>query len=245
MPGNMTPMSDLVDLVEVKVENCPPKSTARACVNSLRSFCEKTDKIRKSYECPITEEKSMYTLAEIVGDGDELDYYDFTRAVYAYSYRFEENIGTGLYMVSVDDMDKAIPNWRSKVSTGNISSSLNYVVIDDSLEDGWRICTYPYKIETSLDETLGITLSYKPKRKATEFPSILEDYIEEIACGAASELMMMPRKRWSDKAGARMYMHEFNKAITREKVKRAKGFSRRNMRANDYLRLGGSYYYFN
>jgi hypothetical protein len=80
-------------------------------------------------------------------------------------------------------------------------------------------------------ETLSVTVRTRPSRDATALPDEIADrYMNEIASGAKSILMLMKDKAWSDLDMAGVHRGLFEDAINQTNLRDAKGSARKPIR---------------
>ena len=86
-------------------------------------------------------------------------------------------------------------------------------------------------------EDLTVTVIVRPTETAITLPNTLfDEYVDEIAMGAKSRLMMMKGQVWTDLQQAGLYKAMFNDAIDDSNVRTSKGST------NKSLRMVGNYY---
>lgn len=131
--------------------------------------------------------------------------------------------------ISPDDLDNEFNNtgfgwvgvnWRTDV---NLPSRW-YVINDTSVA---------LELAPSAAGNLRILAALKPTRASTSFPEwIYERYIEVIAHGAKSRIMMSPKKPYSNPTLGAWHMEQFNGFIGEARVRAARGTTRGPLRTH-------------
>lgn len=104
--------------------------------------------------------------------------------------------------MSEEDMDRKIPNWR-------LSEGVPTAFIADSL-GSIRLAPIP-----SRDGVVtGLRVVKRPKRTITDLPDYLVDnWAEELIMGAQSQILMMPKKSWSNYTIGYRFHKDFDASV--------------------------------
>lgn len=85
---------------------------------------------------------------------------------------------------------------------------------------------------------LRINAALKPSRASTTFPTIIyERYIETIAHGAKSRIMLVPKKPYSDQTSGAWHMEMFERGIGDARIRIARGATRAPLRSHTVFGL--------
>lgn len=199
----MIPYSDWLNDVQPDVPGCPRVVILDAVRQTAIRFCQDTMLWRYNMEPLITQ----------VGVREyELDYPLETRVV---SVRAMIWKGKKLDEKSADVLDSEDPAWRTRKGQPD-----GYVFDDPN--------TILLSHEPQTEHELSATLVLKPSQTSQVCGDILfEEYRKEIAAGAISMLMLMPKKPWTDYELAAQKEAVFLTAINKAKVRASSAFGRR------------------
>jgi len=199
----MIPYSDWLNDVHPDVPGCPRVVAIDAIRQTVIRFCQESMLWRYNMEPLITQ----------IGVREyELDYPLETRVV---SVRAMSWNGKKLDEKSADALDAEDPTWRTRKGQPNA-----YVFDDPN--------TIRLSHEPQSEYELAATLILKPTQASQTCGDILfEEYRKEIAAGAISMLMLMPKKPWTDYELATQKEAVFLTATSKAKVRASSAFGRR------------------
>lgn len=117
-----------------------------------------------------------------------------------------------------DKLDEISPGWR----LAQDNRPQRYLIKNR----GRTISFVPIPSE-SQSSVIGLKVAVRPTLAATTIDAdFFEDYMEKIAPGAKSTLMLMKNKQWSDEKQAAIYAAQFEAAATEARRRAAREFSR-------------------
>ena len=220
---------DWIPQVQPDVPGCSPALVVRAVRNAARRFCEETTAWRLAHTSlnGVTDEVSGVFGA-----------YDIT----------EVPTGAGAAFM-VDIVDPIIVNDK-----GVFLRSKEWLDLNENLwqDNEGPQPKYYYKllptrvrfvprINATGTSNIDLTMILKPEPAATEIDDhVYNDFYEGIACGALAELLVMPKKPWTDVRKGEREMERFDDAINEARAKTVAGHSRR--RADRRNRSAGHYF---
>lgn len=199
----MIPYENWINDIQPDVAGCPRIVIIDAVRQTVIRFCQETMLWRYDMEPLITQ----------IGVRDyELDFPLETRVV---SVRAMSWKGRKLDEKSADVLDAEDPRWRTRQGQPDA-----YVFADPN--------TILLSHEPIAQEELSATLVLKPTQSSQRCGDIIwEEYRKEIAAGAISMLMLMPKKPWTDYELAAQKESVFLTATNKAKVRASSAFGRR------------------
>lgn len=137
-------------------------------------------------------------------------------------------------------------NWIDPIATDDVNTEFNdtqfgWVGVnwrtDVNLPTRWNIESGDTNVTLFLPPSttgaLRIEVALKPTRASTTFPSwIYERYIETIAHGAKSRIMMSPKKPYSDLKLASYHSEMFNGLVGEARIRAVRGTTRAALRSH-------------
>ena len=119
-----------------------------------------------------------------------------------------------------DQWDVLAPGWRAEVG----SLVVHYYGINSN-----QIGTYPV-LDDTLDTTMQMRVAYAPTRASTKIDdAIYQDWLEQIAAGALSRLLLMAGQQWANAQLATYYSGVFERGVADARVAAMKSFSNGSM----------------
>jgi len=198
----MANISDLEPLARPYIQDCPKLLVTRELLRAARTFFAKSQVWRETIH---------------VGVGGGLN-------------SGQINIEDGQAMIAIADVRKMgdtksllkMPDKRNlPTCTGEPGV---YTATTDTLYIG------PIPTETYIAE---VEVIVKPSLTATTLPDVtLEDWGEQIACGAVESLLNMPDAAWFNPQGSIGHGNRFRAGITEARIRVAQGFSNASPRAS-------------
>jgi hypothetical protein len=126
-------------------------------------------------------------------------------------------------------LDFVFGKWRAPETTG----TPDYYIADVTRGTLTLVLTP----DASITGGLVVTVSEAPLITATDVPDVLlSRYHQAIKHGALGNLMSMNKKPWKNTDLAAWHMQQFNTAIGRTDIERARGFTRRSLRTTTNFR---------
>ncbi len=128
---------------------------------------------------------------------------------------------SGAYVYTITDVWingrslSSLPEATQSSSTSNEPSHFN------ALGDFGTLRVFP--VPSSPTVSMVVKAAYVPTYNATTLPDFLSRYVDVIANGAKSELMMMPGVEWSNPQLGSYYKQQFQEGIARSKILDAHG----------------------
>jgi len=115
-----------------------------------------------------------------------------------------------------DELNTLYPNWRTVTGT-----PIHY-----TQDDSRNLLLVPTP-DADLTDGLKMRVALKPTIAAADIETVIyEEYREAIACGALAQLMMSPKKPYSDPGLAVVKLEYFESKIGSTRFKVQKGFAR-------------------
>lgn len=202
--------------VAVETYQCPEVTQIEAILYSATAFCEKS-LAWQAWQLP-------YPLPTIVAGADP-------------SIPFNVEVGQMVWKILAANLqgnsyphvtprtpewcDEQYPGWLDGGQLGKPSNVCQ--ISPDSF--------VPVPAATGGPWTMMLRVALKPTRTATVGPDFLyNDYLQQIAYGAKSQLLAMRDKPWTDLQRASAYAKIFDDACLDAKVRAAKGFGRGRVR---------------
>ena len=198
------PLDDCLEYVMPEVPGCPRTLVKREVREAAISLCQSSGIWREEMiKLGILEGIAIY----------EVDIPRDSKLVQVLSVRISDR---NVIAKTSDWLDKHdSTDWR------DLEGAARYYMMSTPVE-----MLLNRKPKESVEAALTATLSLKPSRSADTIPEFLyEDWINVIASGAKSKLMMIPNKTWSAPDHSAAESYEFKKGKGRAKTEANKGHS--------------------
>lgn len=194
-------LSAYLSRVLPSVDACPSPIAEQAIRDAIDSFCRQSRIYRERQTVALTSGVSSYEL-DPPGGGSVI-----VETLYA--------------RIGDDILEPLIPELESRLFIG--SGKPEYI---KHAEPG-SIEILPAPADSG---TLSVVVVYSIDQAATMFPSILDQWREEISFGAMARLMVMPNKPWSNPQMAAGYQSMFNAGVNDAAARASLGNRRATMR---------------
>ena len=197
-------LSDFLPYIFTDVQDCPIPIINLHLRSALIEFCNKSRLWKVDFELNLLDGKNEYTLISPESETTVID---------VASLRVKNGINSTQYTpvgndeqyhgTSESELNWKNPQWRDQTTeNGSIS--------DWFFRDGVLTITptpaHGAANDPNFVDWMRGRMVLQPTRVATEYPDILfTEYAEEIAAGAKSKIMSMPRRGWTDSGQAAMH----------------------------------------
>ena len=197
--------------VRPEVIGCPEIQILDAILRASIVFCNKSRYIKETFNVTTVAGTNKYVMANMPVDVQA---------------REIVNVKRGLYQ----DLDPSSFREFQNNDLNTLPGTPQYFYMDKDRK--LVLGNIPVAIET-----LSVTAIVRPTEAATTLPDMLfDEYVDEIAAGAKSRLMVMKGQPWTDVQQASIYQGLFNDAIESSNVRESKGST------NKALRMVGNYF---
>ena len=197
--------------VRPEVMGCSEIQILDAILRAAIVFCNKSRYIKETFNVPTVAGTNKYVLVNMPADVQA---------------REIVNVKRGLYQ----DLDPSSFREFQNNNLNTLTGTPQYFYMDKDRK--LVLGNIPVAIET-----LSVTAIVRPKETAATLPDTLfDEYVDEIAAGAKSRLMVMKGQPWTDIQQASIYRVLFNDAIDDSNTRESKGST------NKSLRMVGSYF---
>lgn len=215
----MKALDEFLDQLRLDAPECGLPLLRQALRDSARTFCKRTNIWQKEvtrslqngkreYIVPLEENSILIEVIQMsrrIENTNPIKYADRTR-----------------YKQTQQDLDFTHDAWRDTVD--NNAGFIHWGITPDR-----KRVFLQQKPGIDYQDGIRYTFTMAPDNTASEVIDILVDeYVEEIAAGAAAKILVMPRQVWTDPALAGLRKSEFNRGVssclrkTLSSVKRAK-----------------------
>lgn len=209
----MVALTDYLLYVRPEVSDCPEMQLRDAVLRAAIDFCKRTGILHKSFDIVTVAGQAAYAVVGSLDAGTEIHEIVYVKrpdAVYP------------LDPSSAADFEEQ--GWDD---TARASDPSHYYL------DGQNIMLGPVP---SGIETLKVKVHIRPTSTATTLPDAIGgNYREIIAHGAKAILMAMRNKPWTDPEGAALNAGLFDSFIDRERVRIARGASKKPLRVKSHF----------
>ena len=206
-----TALIQFAKYVRPEVIGCPEIQILDAILRAAIVFCNKSRYIKETFNVTTVAGTNKYVMANMPAGVQAREIISVKR---------------GLYY----DLDPSSFREFQNNDLNTLSGTPNYFYMDK--DRNLALGMKPIAIET-----LSVTAIVRPTEAAVTLPDTLfDEYVDEIAAGAKSRLMVMKGQLWTDVQQASIYQGLFNDAIESSNVRESKGST------NKALRIVGSYF---
>ena len=206
----MADIDDFLAYVSPEVEGCPRNIMIRELTGAAIRFCRESHYIRKSQTIPLVAGQRSYALD--LGAGWEV--------VRALGVKFGAR---GVEFKGTDYLDENVYGWEAHDASEPLLCYLDSVA---------SISTYPL-MNSEVAGSIAVKVAAKPSRASLLWvDEIHEDYVEVIAHGAKSKLMMIKSGDWYDPKQAGFCASEFKQGYLEAKREVFKGFSNETLESD-------------
>ena len=189
----MSVLADYYDLLMPELPGCPTAMVNLHLIQTARQFCQDTSAwVIPCDDITVLATTSKYELFPAVASAELVR---ITRLTFG-----------NTLLWTRDDLDdcnyiyQTYPHYRRHEPPFTLTDDLLYV-------------TFTAQEMTGAAGTAKIVAAVKPKMTANDLPDLLmSQYSEAIRCGTLARLMIMSKKKWTDRELAMQYRRDWNAA---------------------------------
>lgn len=205
----MASVSDWISRVQPGAQSAPRELVLRAIRDAVREFCTRT----RYWQHQTTVTPVNGARAYAISVPDETELVDLIRV--------KQGNRTPVELYAEEELEAA---------DGTFPTTAGSVISGAYLTDRDQLGLYPAPNVDDADD-VRVLVSVRPTLTGTVVSDDLhQDFVQEIACGAQAELLMMPGTAWYDPALAQYHKGVFDAAIRKGKVQADRQHTRKARR---------------